>query len=180
MPYRKSKQPPFAQLAKKLELAVRTFAFEQTKEFAEGQRDDFVKRIKDQKFASFHRHPLSPAYADFKERHNLDHRVMIATGHYTESIRVFVRKGKLTVGTFRIGFAPTARARNPDGTISDLLLTDLAAIHEYGSASRSIPARPHWRVYLQDMEARATVFRAQLSQKINTLVLKTLKLPKGK
>lgn len=81
--------------------------------------------------------PLSPDYLERKVREGKDPRILIATGRYLEHIvverqetrdgvkwRVFIQKGK---------------------TKTEITFNMLARILEFGSASRNIKPRAHWR-----------------------------------
>lgn len=94
--------------------------------------------------------PLSPAYAAYKERHPLfDSRMLIATGHYIDSIRVKVNRDRHSnTSSVSVGVPPLKKHEtlDRDGNIivQELRLGELAAIHEYGSETKKIPARPVW------------------------------------
>jgi hypothetical protein len=129
--------------------------------FAESEAKRFQLEIRRQQFASFHAVPLAPRTVKYKEDNQLDHRVMIATKHYVDSIRVAREEegGKIT---YHIGFDPNDRAENKDGVPQDITLNEVAYIQEHGSRAAHIPARPHWRVHLRALAVRATVLREQL------------------
>jgi hypothetical protein len=150
--WKKPHVPNLKKVLKTARDAARATAIETLEDYAHEQREDFVGRIQDQRFASFKKilYPesgtnLSPRWLATKQAWNADLRTMIATGHYTESIKVF-KKGRLQRGPyeFRIGFHHSAKARRLDGTIAPILLKDLARVHEHGSVKMKIPERPHW------------------------------------
>lgn len=169
MAYRKSSIPNLKAKLHVVRQMTVSFANTQLRAFADQECQGFKDQIRDQDFVAFHRRPLSPARLAEKAAAGADLRVMIATQHYVNSIRVFFRKGRglnLRGQQFRIGFHHLAHARNLEGEIEPILLRDVAWIQEHGSRKRKIPPRPHWGPYLQEMRVRATVFRAALVPKM--------------
>lgn len=173
MAYRKSKIPNLAAKLKAVHDDAVAYVNQAVKGFAQTECEGFKQAIKDQSFVAFHRRingwggPLSPARLAEKAAARADLRVMIATGHYMESIRVFYRKGRtLGGGLYRIGFHPLAHARDLDGHVAPVLLNDVARWQEHGAPTRNLRPRPHWGPYLRAMQPRATVFRAALMQKM--------------
>lgn len=155
MPPRKSHIPKFRTATASLRKAKKV-ADRHVHDFALAEAERFRLRIKEQNFASFARIPLSPITLKRKETLHLDLRTMIATGHYVDSIKVLRWvDGKMI--RYKVGFTDAARAVDADGRRTKLLLNDLAAIQEHGSAAQHIPARPHWGPHLRDMHQRATV-----------------------
>jgi hypothetical protein len=134
--------------------------------FAKREATLFKKEIKDQAFQSFKDHPLAPITLQRKLLHKLDLRTMIATGHYVASIGVFREEGIGGLVTYRVGFSPLMHAKDEDGRFVPITLDELARIHEYGSATKKIPARPHWRPHLQDMQARATLLGSVIQRAV--------------
>jgi hypothetical protein len=141
---KKSKIPKFAEVVTPTAADVREATISEVTAFAYEQKDDFVRRLEQQDFRSFANIPLSAKWLARKAAAGVDLRTMIATGNYISSIRVFRRIEAAGVA-WRIGFHPMKRARDLEGNIVDILLSEVAAIQEHGSVSRNIPARPHWR-----------------------------------
>lgn len=85
---------------------------------------------------------LSPDYAEYKKKHGLDSRILIATGRYVESIFVEMT----SVGKKEVVYTVTVpdEPHDPDEPNS-INLKLLARVLEYGSVKRNIPPRPHWR-----------------------------------
>lgn len=151
---------------------------EEVERFANTERADFVRNIKQQTFQSFIEHPLSDNYAARKRQAGLDRRVMIATGWYTQHIRVWRNRdprGNPRVRYYRVGFHPQVRARDSKGRIVPITLNRLAFVHEKGSIKRSIPARPHWQPHLNAMRGRAPAVRSGIRKKIVKKVRERLK-----
>ena len=82
--------------------------------------------------------PLSEEYLEWKKEQGLDDRILIATGDYVDSIQV--RKTKRGTGV-QIQVGVPAGIHEPSG----LPYRTLARIMEFGSSTRGVPARPHWR-----------------------------------
>lgn len=104
-------------------------------EIAIWMSQEVKKRIRDQRFAHV---PLTKPYLQYKKRVGLDSRILIATGDYVNSI---VARRRLINGElcWTVGVPDTIHQG------SGLTYTQLARIHEFGSARAHIPARPHWR-----------------------------------
>jgi len=140
--------------------------------WAEEIRDEFVERIEAQAFAAFQvvLYPesgtnLSPQWLARKEAADADERTMIATGHYTRSIKVykkFDRKQKKWI--IRVGFHPRIQARDLKNRIVAILLDDVALVQEFGSIKAQIPARPHWRPHRDTVKKEASAKRKELGR----------------
>jgi hypothetical protein len=140
--------------------------------FAKAHRDRFVDRILDQDFRSFQVvfYPesgtnLSPRWLARKAAKGADDRTMIATGNYVSQIKVF-RKPVRGGVQFRIGFSPSARARDLDGKTQDITLDRVARILENGSQKAQIPARPHWGPHEKVMRKEAAAVRVRIARRI--------------
>ena len=83
--------------------------------------------------------PLSADYLDWKKRKNLSDNILTATSTYFQSITSWVDGQVVYVGVKR-----TAKDANGND------IANIAAIHEFGSAKRNIPARPLWRIVLKE------------------------------
>lgn len=140
--------------------------------YSEQERAEFVLRIKEQRFASFHviHYPesgtnLSPQWIARKDAAGADERTMIATKHYIRHVNVFRKLNRnRRGGLWRIGFHPTVQARDLKGRVVPILLSDVAAIHEHGNART--PARPHWRPNLNRMRREAPAVRREMKDEI--------------
>ena len=108
------------------------------------------------KMQSFNHAPLSPTYLKHKARQGLDTRILIAKMDYLKSIRV-QRKDK---NTFITGVPRKAIH------YSGLTYEQLAAIHEYGSPARNIPARPHWRHTIKKHIALQPKYEQEMRQRL--------------
>lgn len=169
----KSSIPDFAAAMDTFTAIAQQVADEEVEKLALEERDRFIEQIEAQAFPSFKKYPLSPKYLALKLAKGADARVMIATGTYKSALKVFRRKGRRGVA-FRIGFHGSKRARDLDGNVVPLTLNELAAIQEFGSAARNIPARAHWRPFIRDMERRAPVARRHLARTIAAKVMRAL------
>jgi hypothetical protein len=149
--------------------------------YAQSVADGFRERIADQDFPRFRvilypesdeeNKNLSPQWVKRKRRKDADTRTMIATRTYVDSIRVWRkllprRRG----GLWRVGFHRQKRARNLDGEVVDILLNDVALIHEHGNAQT--PRRPHWGPHLATLKAQAPKARAAIGAKVAKAITK--------
>jgi hypothetical protein len=138
--------------------------------WAEAQKDGFVGKIESQDFPDFRAilYPdsgtnLSPQYLQRKKGAKVDMRTMIATGNYKNSIRVWRKLGRSRQGaTWRIGFHPRKLAVDFKNNRTNMLLSQIAMIQEFGSVGRNIPARKHWRPHLTAMHKNALAVRPQM------------------
>jgi hypothetical protein len=173
MPKRKPKAPKIPN-ARRLfrrakEVITETLVYE-LEFWAEEIREEFIERIDAQSFASFQvvLYPesgtnLSPEWLARKAAAGADERTMIATGHYTRSIRVFKkfdRKEKKWI--IRVGFHPRMQARDLKNRIVAYLLDDVALVQELGSIKANVPARPHWGPHRTVVKSEAPAKRKEL------------------
>jgi hypothetical protein len=79
--------------------------------------------------------PLSPSYLEWKKRKGLDTRILIATGQYLDSFKVY-RSGK-----YWVAGVEKDRLHYFEGKV--VKIGDLAKWLEFGT--RKMPPRPHWR-----------------------------------
>ena len=177
MAYRKSHLPNFTAISGALGKAARETLVELVDEYAEAQRDEFVARIEAQRFMAFRvvLYPegtnLSPQWIARKDAAGADLRTMIATGHYIESINVFRNlKANKGQGEWRIGFHPNNHARNLDGSTAEILLNDVAMVHEHGNLQT--PARPHWGPNYNRMKREAPKLRKAMKAKVKKAMKK--------
>lgn len=99
---------------------------------------------------------LDPAYKKYKEKKGLSNQILIATSTLVNSVTTKQSADKMEafVGVLRQG------KKRKDGTAPVVI----AAVHEFGSPKRGIPARPYLR----------PTFKEQLP-KVQELVKKSLK-----
>lgn len=102
---------------------------------------------------------LSQRYANWKAKHELDGRMLLATGEYTEAIEVY--RGEQTKG----GVYYMVRLKQGTHEPSGLTYNVLARVLELGSGRHNIPPRPHWKPTVRDIvlrfEQEAETIRAQ-------------------
>lgn len=166
--YRKPSLPDFRRLRRTLAAEATAVLERETRAFADREVALFRQEIERQVFPSFAQHPLTPAYFARKRRAGLDERILIATGWYTDHLRVWRHRSLVNRRErwWRIGFHPTVLARDAKGRRVPITLDRLARVHEFGSAIHRIPARPHWRPHLRAMRVRAREVRARIRQEI--------------
>lgn len=162
--------PDFKRFARRFQRVANEVAWASVYEFADTERELFANKILLQDFEDFHvifypesQTNLSPRWLRRKELAGADMRTMLATHHYLRSIGVFANR---KAGKVRVGFHPAAKARNLDGEPVNILLKDMAKVHEFGSMKANIPARKHWRPHLRSMHARAPKVRAWIKKRI--------------
>lgn len=170
---KKSHIPDFRGMAKRLRKVAREESWQSVYDFAEAERDNFADRILAQDFEDFRVifYPesgtnLSPQWLRRKEKAGADLRTMLATHHYLRSIGVFTRRDRKGLGTVRVGFHHSTKARNLKGETVNILLKDMARVHEFGSEKANIPARRHWRPHLRVMRERAPMVRREIRDRI--------------
>jgi Na+-translocating ferredoxin:NAD+ oxidoreductase RnfG subunit len=156
---RKAHIPDFSPRAEKFAAEAHALAEKNIKAFAEEEAARFRTAIMRQSFPAFRQNPLAESTLAIKASKGLDHRVMMANKHYVKSIKVFRTELPDGVVQFRVGFAENALAKDYDGKFTDVLLSEVARIHEYGSEAAKIPARSHWRPHLRLMEQRSSILR---------------------
>lgn len=133
---------------------------EQGQQIAEEFLEELRSRILRQTFGHV---PLNTSYLINKVKHNLDPRILIATGEYLNS---FTSERVEDTGqdvVYRCGVSPGNHS-------SGISFSLLARVHEYGSPSRRIPARPHWRPTGRDFMSRSAEYarnmRSEISQRV--------------
>lgn len=163
---RKSHIPNFRRVAEAIGEIAQAVAEEEVETFAEEERETFVEEVKRQRFPDFNAAPLNPHYRARKIKQGLDPRVMIRTGHYLDSIQVFMRRDTKRRVMFHVGFHKRARVRDDKGKPLPFLLRHLARVHEEGSAKLNIPRRRHWRPHYEAMRGRAPRVRARIRAQV--------------
>lgn len=136
--YVASKKNEYAKVVKVLTNSLYTV----TEEYAKNSAYDLLHYIHE--VLRTQRYKWKPLQADYKEaklRNGLDGRMLVSTGTYEKSIRVWDFGGGYKVGVPNILHKP-----------SGLMLPHLAKIHEFGVLIQKadggffkIPARPLWR-----------------------------------
>lgn len=171
MPYKRSKIPDLKSVLTKAAGAAVEAAHTGLVSYATAQRDLFVRKIEEQKFASFRVvfYPesgtnLSPRWLARKAYKGADERTAIATGHYISQIKVFTRKPRKQPFEVRVGFDPRTRARDLDGEVKPATLNLVARVLEHGSERMQIPARPHWGPHFNGMRREAPRVGTRLSK----------------
>lgn len=104
------------------------------KQFAEDVRQIILRQ-------KYRWKPLSKRWLRYKEKHGLDPRTHIATKTYVKSIRARPRRRLGRTVSWSVGPGRPNQIHRPSG----MRFTELARILEFGSRSRRIPPRPHWR-----------------------------------
>jgi len=146
--YKKPSIPKFSKLVSQTGEEVLGLAQQGVRQVAEDARDKLVEGIKEQVFQSFRQFPLADETVARKERLGLDGRVMMATGHYVNSIKV-VQEDE---NTFRVGFEEGEKAVDEQGRPVDIELDQVARAHEFGTST--LPARPHWRPVFDEIKRK--------------------------
>ena len=170
--YRPSHIPDFDSFVDTAKRRAYDTLLQGVREFAEEELDAFKDEIRRQNFPSFIEKPLTEKYKRRKERKGADPRVMIATHHYLESMRIFERDDGDGKRTLYIGFDENDVAHDLDNQPTDFPLVKLAEVHEYGAPrdaaapEKRIPARPHWSPHLRTMREDAREKRTQIRRNI--------------
>lgn len=144
--------------------------------FADTERDSFRDAIFRQGFKSFAAHPLSEKYLARKRALRRDERVMIATRHYVNSIKVHRERMDDRSVVYWIGFDPDAIAWDLHMRPTQIRLNTVARIHEYGApgglspSAQRIPARPHWGPHLKAMRGRAPDTRRAIRRAVRAVL----------
>lgn len=167
--------PDFRSIAREVRRVANVATFDACVDYADDERDKFVRRIEEQAFPRFQEilYPesgtnLSPDWLERKERKQRDLRTMIATGWYRDNIKRFTRKSrrKGEPTQIKVGFDARTRARDLDGRITDVPLWLVATYNEFGSLDGNLPARPHWRVHLENMRSKASRTRRAVREAV--------------
>jgi hypothetical protein len=83
--------------------------------------------------------PLSAKYIARKVKQGYSENILVRTSSYFQSITSWVSDDTVYIGV-------RSEARNKDGVV----LANIAAVHEYGSKSGVIPARPLWKPSMEE------------------------------
>lgn len=84
--------------------------------------------------------PNNSTYSDWKLKKGHSDKVLVKTSTYMQSITSFADGGRVWVGVSK-------DAKSEDGEE----MTSIAAVLEFGSLKRGIPARPLWSVVLREL-----------------------------
>lgn len=180
--------PDFKAISRETSRIANEATFDACVDYADAERDRFVQRIEQQAFPSFQEifYPesgtnLSPEWLERKEAKGRDQRTMIATEWYKGNIKRFTRKArsKHEPTVVKVGFDSRTRARDLDGRITDVPLWLVATYNEFGSLNGNLPARPHWRVHLENMRAKARKTRRVVQDQVKA-ALRSARPTKGK
>jgi hypothetical protein len=101
--------------------------------------------------------PLTKKYRRWKKLKKLDGRLLIALGDYTRALEVKKVKRSGTDVAYLMTISPQKRhkERRPGKKkLQSLTMRQLAAVLEFGSSSRMIPGRPHWKPTAKEMTRR--------------------------
>ncbi len=177
MPYKPPQIPNIPKALKRFQKIAWTVTSAMVLDFVEDERQRFIRRIKRQDFESFRILPLSPRWLKKKIAAGVDDRVMIATGHYLRSIKVFTKAHRDTLLDIRIGFDRRTLARDFKGHTIPFALYKVATVQEKGSVKAKVPARPHWEPHKKDMKVRAKPYRLKIKSKIRRETLKQVGSP---
>lgn len=107
---------------------------------------------------------LNPRYLKYKIRKGLSPKILKATGKLKDSIKVFETETGWFTGI-------SATERYEDGTPVSLI----AYIHEYGSVTRNIPARPLFRPTRRKMLKNINSFVRKKNKKYIKYLLRKLR-----
>jgi len=131
-----------AQLARETYDRVKEIANAEILEILDELLIEFKNRIRGERFNV---PPLKPEYVDYKRRQGLRTQILMATEDYINGIVVE------EIETSRFGSSYTIKVEDRIHAPSGLPLEALRRIHEHGSASVNIPARPIWRIFFKEM-----------------------------
>ena len=84
---------------------------------------------------------LSQTYLDSKVKKGYSKNILVRTSSYFQSITSWTMQGYAFVGVKR-------EAKDSYGNV----IANIAAVHEYGSITANIPARPLWQPTLEEMK----------------------------
>lgn len=118
---------------KRLGFNVKKSAIAVQEEIGEKLAKMVKKNLRGEAALKYNWTPLNEKTKDFKRKHGLDSRILIATKQYLNSIEVYKYRGKVTVGIRR-------SERYENGAT----IADVAAIHEVYSTMSDKPYRPLW------------------------------------
>ena len=82
---------------------------------------------------------LNKDYKDQKKRKGLSTNILVSSSAYFQAITSFTKGKQVNVGVKKA-------ARDKEGNE----IANIAAIHEFGSSKRNIPARPLWQPTLKE------------------------------
>lgn len=124
-------------------------------------KNELKKTILDQQYTNWA--PLKESYIAYKQRKGLDPRTLIAKKSYVESIEVK-----------KDGIGVRVVAPKDGKHYSGLSYQQLGMVHEFGSVSRGIPARPAWnpliRKYKINVDSAQTELNELMKEKLKELM----------
>jgi len=174
--YREPQIPNFGAIAQTVRTEATRAAESVVHDFAESERIKFQTRIRRQEFESFDAFPLTPRWYQKKKAAGADLRVMIATRHYLEEIKVITERNSNVSVTVYVGFDEMDRTRDLEGNIVPYPLYKIARVHEHGSVKMHVPARSHWRPFYEEMHERS----GEVRERIRRVVALALRKKYGK
>jgi hypothetical protein len=134
-----------------LQTSVNVAANKTALHFSEKYRDNVVLAILRQQF---NLPELSRRYLKMKAQSGLDTRILMATGRYLDTIKVWKwRRGKQDV--YVVGVPPAATYKRAGG--APVKVADVARWLENGT--RTMPARPVWYLTLEQMLDQSKTFK---------------------
>lgn len=177
----------FKNLERAVAEAWQDISVEQGKRLAEKFRDTLIRNVKSQAYPM---KPLNPEYAAFKRANGLDSRILIASGKYLNEKTLEIKKeigvsesdgpgSGLEARQVRYTVKPSSKMVEPSKTRgfslksamkTPITYEKLAKIHEYGSASARIPARPHWAATAKEFNSHAAEENQKLQKEFNKRV----------
>ena len=101
---------------------------------------------------------LNPDYLEYKRKNKLDTRKLIATGAYVRSIN-----SRQTSKDSWVVDVPNRKHRP-----SNLTFRQLARIHEFGSITKNIPARPHWAPTTHEIKRRVPEYSHKIEKEFTS------------
>lgn len=101
--------------------------------------------------------PLSRWYVEWKAQHGLDTRILIATGQMYDSIKEW----PYGLGKVFVGIRQGEKHRQ-----SGIDVALMALAHEYGDPAQNLPARPVYRLTVEELKDK-------LQEVLNEIVRKT-------
>jgi len=137
------------------------------RKFVEDLAKETVKDIRTRIRQQMYNHvPLNPIYKREKIKQGYDRRILIRTSFYVKHIQVLRLKFPRGIG-FRVG------VQNLTHPATGINLEELARRLEYGDGK--MPARPHFRPTLMNIQANIIMYRNHLVRQINTHIAAEMK-----
>jgi len=174
MPLTKPRIPPFEKIAGAIQV-TEDVLFQDAEKFMDERRRAFIKMIERQQFRSFKLHPLSPRYLAKKKAHGADTRVLIATHHYLDCIRMRVIRSARHYAKIGFDIDAAERAHDLNNHPTDIPMRLVATVLELGSAANNVPPRPTWRPFRFQTKVLLREWKRQEAMKLAKLANTTMK-----